>query len=96
MDPEPLHTQIQKTIQTFLGVIVLENSMGFPHDESNLYMLSPGGTIVWSAEKPDADALFSRVKLNQDGDTLSAYTIAGHACDLELRTGKLLSQTKIQ
>ena len=96
MDPQPLHTKIDKAIQSAPGTIVLENHSGFPRAESNLYCISPNGKILWKAEKPDASTLFSRVRLNEDGDTISAYTIGGHACELGLRTGKLISYTVIK
>ena len=48
------------------------------------------------AEKPDAKTLFSRVTLNKDGETFSAYTLGGHACDLDLRTGKLIKFTTLK
>jgi hypothetical protein len=96
MDTEPLHTKVEKSIQTTLGEIVLEDPKGFPRNESNLYLISKDGKIIWKAEKPDKDTLYSRVRLNEDGETLSTYTIGGHACDLDLKTGKLVSQTKMQ
>ncbi len=96
MDPQPLHTKIDKSIQSAPGLIVLESHSGFPRNESNLYCISQGGKIIWKAEKPDASTLYSRVKLNEDGDTISAYTIGGHACELGLRTGKLISHTTIK
>ena len=96
MDFEPLHTKVEKTIQITPGWIVLENPKGFPHNESNLYFISLDGKIKWKAEKPDASNLYTRVKLNEDGDTLSAYTVGGYACDLDVATGKLISKTKIQ
>jgi hypothetical protein len=96
MDNEPLHTKVEKSIQTVLGEIILESPDGFPRNESNLYLVSKEGGIVWKAEKPDPVTLFSRARLNEDGESLSTYTIGGHACDLDLRTGKLISQTKIQ
>lgn len=96
MDIQPLHTKIDKTIQVNAGVIVLENPSGFPRNESNLYLLRSDGAIIWRAEKPEASTFFSRVKLNEDGGTFSAYTIHGHACELELKTGKLISFTSIQ
>ena len=96
MDFEPLHTKVEKTIQTTLGWIVLESSKGFPLNESNLYFISSDGKIKWKAEKPDASSLYTRVKLNEDGETLSAYTLGGHSCELDLRTGKLISHTSIQ
>lgn len=95
MDWDPLHTKIEKVIQTFLGEIMLEEPKGFPWKESNLYMVGKDGKIIWFAAKPEPNTLFSRVKLNEDGVTFSAYTTGGHACDLELRTGKLLSQSKM-
>lgn len=96
MDIQPIHTKVDKTIQVNAGVIVLENPNGFPRAESNLYLLKSDGSIAWKAEKPDASAFFSRVRLNEDGNTLSAYTVGGHACELELKTGKLISHTSIK
>lgn len=94
MEIQPLRTQIEKTIQTMLGLVVLEHPNGFPRSESNLYLVTPGGKILWKAEKPDPNTLYSRVRLNDD-QTLSAYTTGGHACDLELKTGKLIEFTRI-
>lgn len=96
MDVAPLYTIIDKTIQINAGSIVLENPAKFPRSESNLYLVGMKGEIIWKAEKPNADTLFSRVKLNEDGETFSAYTVNGHACELNLRTGKLVSFTSIQ
>ena len=96
MDVEALHTYIEKTIQINAGVIVLENPSGFPRNDTNLYLVDQHGEIIWKAEKPEPFTSFSRVKLNEDGDTFSAYTLGGHACELELRTGKLISFTRIQ
>ena len=96
MDSQPLHTKIEKSMQSAPGTIVLENPSGFPRFESNLYCVSQNGKIIWKAEKPDTSTLFSRVRLNEDGTTISAYTIGGHACELELRTGKLISHTTIK
>jgi len=96
MDIQPLHTKTEKTIQTMFGQVVLESPEGFPRNDSNLYCVASNQKIVWKAEKPDSDTLFSRVRFNEDGDTLSAYTIGGHACELELRTGKLISQATIK
>ena len=96
MEIEPLHTKIDRTIQVNAGVIVLENPGGYPRYESNLYLLGSNGRILGKAEKPDPSTYFSRVKLNEDGETFSAYTVNGHACELALKTGKLLSFTSIQ
>jgi len=96
MEVEPLYTVIDKMIQVNAGVIVLENPNKFPRNESNLYLVGMKGEIIWKAEKPDASTLFLRVKLNEDGETFSAYTVNGHACDLELKTGKLLSHSSIK
>ncbi len=96
MEVKPLHTKVEKEIQLTNGSIILEQPTGFPRGESNLYYILHEGKIVWKAEKPAPQSLFSRLKLNDDGDTLSAYTNDGYACDLDLRTGKLLNQSKIQ
>ena len=96
MDVVALYTSIEKTIQINAGVIVLENPSGFPRNETNLYLINQQGGILWKAEKPVPGTFFSRVKLNEDGDTFSAYTLSGHACELDLRSGKLISSTSIQ
>lgn len=53
MDIQPLHTKIEKTIQTSYGTVVMEHYSGFPRGESNIYCVDPGGKILWFAEKPD-------------------------------------------
>ncbi len=94
MDIQPVHTSIDKAIQTMQGMLVLEAANGFPRFDSNLYIVGASGKIIWKAQKPDANTLYSRVRLNDD-ETISAYTTSGHACELELKTGKLISFTKI-
>lgn len=89
---EPLHTKIEKVINLKTGNIVLENPAKFPLKESNLYYRKENGDIGWYAEKPAPNTLYNRVKLNDDGQTLSAYTTDMHACELEVGTGKLLSK----
>jgi hypothetical protein len=96
MELQPLHTKIDKIIQTRVGLVVLEASNKFPYNESNLYCIAPNDKILWKAEKPDPNTLYSRVKLNEDGATLSTYTTGGHACDLDLNTGKIVSQATIK
>ena len=93
---EPLHTQIIKNIQTMMGSVILEDPKDFPWDESNLYCVGHQGEMVWKAEKPEPSGLFSRVMLNTETDTLSAYAVTGQACEIELMTGKLISQVKIK
>ena len=93
---EPLYTQVQKAMQTIVGTVVLEDPSGFPFDESNLYCVGKNGETVWKAEKPEPSGLYNRVMLNMDGNTISAYAITGQACEIELGSGKLLNQAKIQ
>ena len=96
MEIKPLHTKADKIIQLTGGMIVLEDPKGFPLNESNLYYVQMDGKILWRAEKPDTQTLYSRMRLNDDGKTLSTYTLGGHSCELNVQTGKILSQTKIQ
>jgi hypothetical protein len=96
MDIQPLHTKIDKTIQTTRGYIVLEDPSGFPQKESNLYHIAGDRTIIWKAEKPDPYTLYSRMRIGDDGLTLSTYTLGGHACDIDLQSGKILNKTSIQ
>lgn len=96
MEIKPLHTKVDKTIQILHGTIVLENAEGFPRSDCNLYCISLEGAMIWKAEKPDPSTLYSRVKLNEDGASLSTYTLNSVACELDLATGKILSKTGIQ
>ncbi|HKG55106.1 MAG TPA: hypothetical protein VKB04_12665 [Anaerolineales bacterium] len=96
MEIHPLHTKVDKFIQTPRGTVVLESPNEFPRGKFNLYCISADEKIIWEAEKPDPYTLYSRVKLNEDGATLSTYTLSGHACELDLGTGKILSKTSIQ
>jgi hypothetical protein len=93
MDITPRYTKIEKTIQTRYGTIVLEDPVGFPWAESNLYCVAKDGAIVWIAEKPEPSTLYSRVKLNENAISVSTYTLSSHACELEVGTGKILSKT---
>ncbi len=96
MDIAALYTRIEKIIEINAGILVLESPGGFPHKETNLYLVSHRGELLWKAEKPDPYTSFSRVKLNEDGETFSAYTLGGHACEFDLQTGKLISFTRLQ
>jgi hypothetical protein len=93
---EPLYTKVEKTTQTMMGTVVLEDPHDFPRDESNLYCVGHDGEMVWKAEKPETAGLYNRVMLNTESDTLSAYTVTGQACELELMSGKLISHVKIK
>ena len=92
----PRHTTIQKLITLKGGNVILEDHVRYPLDESNLYFVSDMGEPVWDAERPAPDAHYIRVKLEDDGVRLSAYTTGRHACELDLKTGKLLSQIEFK
>ncbi len=89
---KPLHTRIEKIIEIKSGKVILEAHSGYPLDESNLYFMSEDGEIVWYAERPASDAHYIRVRLEEDGRRLSAYTTGRHACDIDIHSGKLISQ----
>ncbi|MEW6029615.1 MAG: hypothetical protein ACOYZ8_02305 [Chloroflexota bacterium] len=91
MSAQPFHTRIDKTIQTAAGLVVLESPAGFPRYDSNLYCLAANERIVWKAEKSEPNTLYQRVRISDDGLNLSAYTLSGHACEIDLKTGKLIS-----
>jgi len=90
------HTAIQKVIALKGGYVILEDHLRYPLAESNLYFVSETGEPIWEAERPAPDAHYIRVKLDDDGTRLSAYTTGRHACDLDLKTGKLLSQIEFK
>jgi len=93
---EPLHTVVDKTIQTMAGSVVLEDPKNFPRGVSNLYCIGHEGEMLWQAEKPEPAGLFNRVMLNSNGNSLSAYTVTGEACEIDLMNGSLLSHVKIK
>jgi hypothetical protein len=95
-DIQPRHTRIEKVIALRTGRVILEDHVRYPLAESNLYFVSETGEPIWDAERPAPDAHYIRVKLDEDGTKLSAYTTGRHACELDLKTGKLLSQIEFK
>ncbi len=90
--PKPLHTQIEKIIEVKSGKVILEAHSGYPLDQSNLYCVTRDGQTAWFAERPAPDAHYIRVRLQEDGKRLSAYTTGRHACDIDIESGRLISQ----
>ena len=86
------HTKVLKVIAIKTGKVILEDYVRYPLGESNLYFVTETGEPIWEAERPAPDAHYIRVKLHEDGKHLSAYTTGRHACEIDLKTGKLLSQ----
>jgi len=93
---QPIHTKIAKVIEVSAGKAILEDYNRYPLNESNLYFISVNGELVWHAERPAPDAHYIRVRLNEDGRSLSAYTTGRHACEIDLKSGKLLSQVEFK
>lgn len=89
---EPRHTKIEKIITVQGGKAILEDHRGYPLAKSNLYFTAENGDLLWEAERPAPDAHYIRVRLNEDGGSLSAYTTGRHACEIDVKSGKLLSQ----
>jgi hypothetical protein len=92
---EPRHTQIEKMIDTMVGKVVLEGPASYPRDESNLYCVALNGKIAWFAERPQDGSHYTRVRFDDQGEKLLTYSTRGHACEVDLKTGKLLSQVSI-
>jgi len=95
MEIQPLYTSIANIIEVKAGTIVMENHNGFPVKESNLYLVSPSGEILWQAEKPDITTLFTKVKLNEDA-TLSTFTSRGQFCDINTSNGKIINSSSFR
>ncbi len=93
---QPRYTKIEKIITVKDGIVILEDHVRCPLGKSNLYCVSDLGEAIWDAERPAPDAHFIRVKLDDDGVHLSAYTTGRHACELDIKTGKLLSQIEFK
>ena len=95
-DLKPRFTKIEKVINTQIGDVVLENPVGYSRKESNLYCISSAEKIVWFAELPEADVLYTRMKFDDLGEKLITYSTRGHACEIDLKTGKLLRKIVMQ
>ncbi len=93
---EPRHTTIQKVIALRNGNVILEDHVRYPLSETNLYFVSEDGELIWEAERPAPDAHYIRVKLDDNGTQLSVYTTGRHACELDVKTGKLLSMLEFK
>ena len=93
---EARHTKIEKVISIKTGKVILEDYRKYPLNESNLYFLSEKGELIWYAERPSPDAHYIRAKLDLEGDKISAYTTGRHACEIDLKTGKLISQIEFK
>jgi hypothetical protein len=93
---QPRHTKVEKLIEVSSGTAILEQHVGYPLKESNLYFVAPTGELLWDAERPAPDAHYIRVRLNEDGRSLSAYTTGRHACEIDLKTGRLLKQIEFK
>lgn len=92
MQITPLHTSIEKLLELKKGIVVLETPNGFPLNETNLYMVSQNGDILWKAEKPAPNVLFTKLRLNEDS-TISTFTNNGQFCELDMETGKIISSS---
>ncbi|MEY2819280.1 MAG: hypothetical protein RL275_2743 [Chloroflexota bacterium] len=92
MQITPLHTSIEKLIELKRGVVVLENPNRFPLNESNLYLVAPNGDILWKAEKPAGNAIFTKVRLNEDS-SISTFTNSGQFCEIDIENGKIISSS---
>lgn len=92
MQITPLHTSIEKLLELKKGIVVLETPNGFPLKETNLYMVSQNGDILWKAEKPTPNVLFTKLRLNDDS-TISTFTNNGQFCELDMETGKIISSS---
>jgi len=92
----PRHTQVEKTLDTVAGKVILENPASYPREESNLYCLAADGQVAWFAERPEGGAHYSRVRFDDQGEKLLTYSTRGHACEIDVRTGKLLSQISMK
>ena len=95
MQITPLHTTVEKLIELKKGVVVLESPNGFPINETNLYLVSSNGEILWKAEKPTLNVLFTKLKLNEDS-SISTFTNNGQFCDIDIETGKIISSSNFR
>lgn len=92
----PRHTKVEKIITATVGNVILENPVGYPRSESNLYCLDSAGKLIWFSEFPEAGVHYSRVRFDDQGEKLLTYSVSGHACEIDLKTGKILNKVLIK
>ena len=93
MELIPRHTQIVETIQTRFGLLAREEYFQFPEDESNLYMISPDGVLLWVAERVMEGDVYANPIVRIDQAQISCASWKGYDCEIDLRSGKLLRAT---
>src|SRR5438309_2243009 len=65
-DFKPRYTGIEKEINAQIGTVILENPSGHPRTEPNLYCVGQDGKVIWVAQVPEAGALYTRVKFDDE------------------------------
>ena len=95
MEIIPLHTSIEKLFELKKGIVVLETPNGFPISDTNLYLIDHTGKILWKAEKPSENALFTKARLNEDY-SISTFTNNGQFCEIDTDTGKIISSSSFK
>ena len=96
-DIEPRHTKIAKVISVTSGKAILEEHARYPVGESNLYFVSEErGTRLVGRTARRRTPTTSGCSLNEDGRSLSAYTTGRHACEIDIKSGKLLSHLEFK
>ncbi len=96
MQITPLYTAVERQIDLKVGTVVLESPNGCPVNETNLYMINGEGDILWKAEKPNPNILFTKLKLNEEDMSLSTFTSNGQFCEIDIKTGKILSSSNFR
>jgi hypothetical protein len=88
----PVGTQVVQVLH--LGAdrwLIREDYFRFPAGQSNLYCVDGGLATIWSAELPSSDDPYCNEAKVIDGK-LFAWTWNCYCCELEIRSGRIISK----
>jgi hypothetical protein len=91
MNRKPRHTEILETLATEFGTVVREDNRNHPNSEPNLYMLSSEGKVVWFAERKLENDAYPNQIIRISPEKIKCFSAMGLECEIDLRTGKILS-----
>jgi hypothetical protein len=90
MSIEARYTQVVETVDTPFGTLVREDYYGYPKSESNIYMLSPHGTLLWFAERAMDDDAYANPICKAGEASINCASWNGFDCEINLEDGKLI------
>jgi len=70
---------------------VREDYHGYPKDESNLYLVDSENNVVWFAQRAMKDDCYANPVVPVSQDKIKCFSGKGWECEIDLKTGRLIS-----